>query len=495
MTGRPALPAGFRVALDPGVRRIDGGRALVGGSPVRLLRVTSAGAGVLDRLTAGGPVPPGPGGSRLVRRLLDTGMAHPRLDAVDPVFGPGDVAVVIPIRGGDDQLAPTLAALGPVGEVVVVDDGSPTPVAAPEGVRVLRHQRSRGPGAAREAGWRSTDLPVVAFVDAEVVPAAGWLPGLLAHLADPAVGAVAPRTVAAGGSGRLAAYDADRSPLDLGPAEATVRPGSLVPYVPTAALVVRRTALEAAGGFDPDLRFGEDVDLVWRLVAAGWTARYAPDVTVTHPVRPDGRAWLRQRFAYGSSAGPLAARHGAAVAPLRLSGWSAAAWGLAAVGHPGLGALVAAGSTAALAGKLRGLDHPGAEAVRLAGRGHLLTGRAIAHAVRRAWLPAALAAGIASRRLRPAVATAVLGPAVVDLMRRGPVAAALHLADDAAYCAGVWVGSWRARAGRALLPAGSGPPARGRPPRGRCRPPGVGIVAGTAAAATGGPTSGRRGPG
>ncbi|WP_219943832.1 mycofactocin biosynthesis glycosyltransferase MftF [Iamia sp. SCSIO 61187] len=457
MTDRPALPVGFRVALDPGVRRIDGGRVLVGGAPLRLLRVTSAGAGLLDRLASGAPVPSGSGGARLVRRLLDTGMAHPRLDHVDPPFGAGDVAAVIPIRGRTDQLAPTLAALGPVGEVVVVDDGSPAPVAVPDGVRVLRHERSRGPGPAREVGWRATDLPVVAFVDAEVVPAAGWLPALLAHLADPAVGAVAPRTVASGGPGRLAAYDADRSPLDLGPAEATVRPGSPVPYVPTTALVVRREAMAAVGGFDPDLRFGEDVDLVWRLVAAGWTVRYAPEVTVTHPVRPDGRGWVRQRFAYGSSAGPLAVRHGAAVVPLRLSGWSGAAWALAAVGHPGLGALVAAGSTAALARKLGGLDDPAGEALRLAGRGHLLAGRAIAQAVRRAWLPAAVAAAVASRRLRPAVATAVLGPAVVDLVRRGPVPAALHLADDAAYCAGVWAGSWRARTGRALLPASAGP--------------------------------------
>jgi hypothetical protein len=156
------------------------------------------------------------------------------------------------------------------------------------------------------------------------------------------------------------------------------------------------------------------------------------------------------------AAPPPGRPHGAAVAPLRISGWSGAAWGLAALGHPVLGAAVAAGSTAALVRKLGALDHPATEALRLAGRGHLLAGRAVAQAVRRAWLPAAVGLAVASRRARPAVAAAVLGPTVVDAVRRGPAAAALHLADDAAYCAGVWAGSVRAHTWGALLPAGSG---------------------------------------
>ncbi|HMJ76081.1 MAG TPA: mycofactocin biosynthesis glycosyltransferase MftF, partial [Iamia sp.] len=418
-------------------------------------RVTASGSALVDRLAAGDAVPTTGAGARLVRRLLDGGLAHPRVDAVAAPFTSDDVAVVIPVRGTVAELAPTIGALGEVGEVIVVDDGSPVPIVGldPE-VRVLRHDRSRGPGAARETGWRATARPVVAFLDAEVVPAAGWLDRLLAHLADEAVAAVAPRVVPTGGAGLIGRYEAGRSPLDMGASAAVVRPGSPVSYVPTATLVVRRSALEAVGGFDEALRYGEDVDLAWRLAKAGHTVRYEPGVTATHPVRANARGWLRQRFAYGSSAGPLAVRHGAAVAPVRLSGWSGAAWGLAAVGHPVLGVVVAAGSTAALARKLSALDHPTEEAVHLAGRGHLFAGAMVAQAVRRAWLPAALGAAVVSRRVRPAVAVAVLGPAVVDLVRRRhPV---LHLADDAAYCAGVWAGSWRARTWAAVLPATTG---------------------------------------
>ena len=79
-----------------------------------------------------------------------------------------------------------------------------------------------------------------------------------------------------------------------------MRPGSRVSYVPTAALLVRRSALDSVaiddaaipapghlagpgplssrGVFDPALRYGEDVDLIWRLHDAGWRVRYEPSV-------------------------------------------------------------------------------------------------------------------------------------------------------------------------------------------------------------------------
>ena len=34
--------------------------------------------------------------------------------------------------------------------------------------------------------------------------------------------------------------------------------------------------------YDPGLRGGEDVDLVWRLGQAGWDVRYVPAGTVEH---------------------------------------------------------------------------------------------------------------------------------------------------------------------------------------------------------------------
>ncbi len=469
-----ALPAGFGVALAAGTRRIDDGTVLVGGVPLRLLRLTPAGARLVDEWCEGAPVADGAGGQRLARRLLDGGLAHPRPGGAKRPYGPLDVSVVIPFRGEVAELALTLAALGPTGEVIVVDDGSVDPqataaVARATGARLLRHERSHGPGSARETGWRAAQRPVIAFVDAEVEPARGWLDGLLAHLADPLVAAVAPRVVpiARPSTPRwLERYEQARSPLDLGAVEAVVRPGSPVSYVPTAVLVVRRSALEAVGGFDEDLRFGEDVDLVWRLGTSGFAVRYEPATTASHPSRTGARAWLRQRHDYGRSAGRLGVRHGAAVAPLRVSGWSAAAWGLVVGGAPVAGAVVGAGTTVALAPKLRTLRHPIQEALRLAGKGHLYAGLQVASALRRAWLPAALLLTL-HRRSRPALLAAAVVPPAIELVQRRPGLdpvrwTALRLVDDGAYCVGLWRGAVETRSISPLIPwfTGRFPPPR-----------------------------------
>jgi mycofactocin glycosyltransferase len=94
---------------------------------------------------------------------------------------------------------------------------------------------------------------------------------------------------------------------------------------------------------------------------------------------------------------------------------------------------------------LRGLDHPGREAARLAGLGHLRAGRLLATAVMRAWLPAALVVAMRSRRARVALAACALVPAGLDWWERRPALdpiryGALRVLDDAAYCAGLWVG-------------------------------------------------------
>src|SRR5262249_47377148 len=149
----------------------------------------------VDRLVAGEPVPGSESAQRLVRRLLDGGMAHPR-PGRSP-FERTDVTVVIPVRDRPDDLAGTLAAIGDVGGVVVVDDGSEDSDVArvihEYGATYLRHDHARGPAAARNTGWRAARTALIAFVDADCEPQPGWLDGILPHFGDPCVAAVAPR--------------------------------------------------------------------------------------------------------------------------------------------------------------------------------------------------------------------------------------------------------------------------------------------------------------
>ncbi|HEY4378226.1 MAG TPA: hypothetical protein VGM93_13760, partial [Acidimicrobiales bacterium] len=205
---------------------------------------------------------------------------------------------------------------------------------------------------------------------------------------------------------------------------------------------------------------GEDVDLCWRLVDAGWSAWYsADDAWVIHNDRPERRGWTdwaRRRFDYGTSAAPLDRRHRGMVAPLGVSGWSVAAWAAVGAGHPGGGVAVVAGTTAALVRKLDFVDDRRGVA-ELAVRGNLGAGELIGRALIRPWFPLTLAAAVVSRRARRVALAAAVGPPLVEWIRRRPPVdllrwTAISLADDIAYSTGVWVGAWRERSAGALRP-------------------------------------------
>ena len=457
-------PRPLRVRLDPTWRRPTAppadGKVVIAGSPLRLFRLSTGGAHVIA-LAEAGEVPDTPSIRQLVDRFIDAGALHPLPDGGP--FTAADVTVVLPAHGGLPLAvgSPALAGL----RTIVVDDASPHPLVAPEGVTVLRRPVNGGPGAARNDGLADVATSLVAFVDADVTLPDGWLVPLLAHFADDRVALVAPRVASATGpGGGLDAYEERHSPLDLGPDPARIAAGTRVSYVPAAALVCRTSALRALDGFDAAMRLGEDVDLVWRLGAAGHRCRYEPAVVVLHEPRSAVGAMLRQRFGYGRSAASLAARHPGALAPARMSGWSALVWGLLVLRRPFLAVGVAAGTTIALVRKLH--DVPPVEAVRLAGRGHLAAGRQLARAVTRVWWPVAVVAALCSRRLRAPVLAAFATEAVARSIEQRSVRplldAPLALADDAAYGAGVWAGVVAERQPGPLLPEFSGWPSRQR---------------------------------
>ena len=311
--------------------------------------------------------------------------------------------------------------------MIVVDDGSADPaavraVAERAGAAVLRHPTPRGPAAARNAGLAAARTPLVAFLDSDVVPEPGWLEPLLARLADPAVGLVAPRIVALPPvTGWLGRYEAVRSSLDLGPDPALVVPRSRVAYVPSAALLVRR---EAVGpGFDEDMHVAEDVDLVLRLHAAGWRLRYEPTARVAHDHRTSLRAWWLRKAFYGTGAAPLALRHRGAVPPMVLSPWAALTSALLLARRPGAAAAVSAVAAYRLSTKLGRLRHPRSTAARLIALGAVGAAAQTADAVTRHYWPLAVVAALCSRRARGTVAAVALGSGVARLVARGPRAA------------------------------------------------------------------------
>jgi mycofactocin system glycosyltransferase len=365
VTGGPAdlaAPAGLRLAPDPRARLVAGGSVLVGGSPVRVLRLTQAGTRQVKSWFSGTPVPAAAGARALARRLLDAGIAHPDFtpggDQADPPGCPAaaDVTVVIPVRDRHAELARCLSGLRGLPHVIVVDDASADPaairrIAAAGGAAVIRRPVNGGPGAARNTGLAAASTGFVAFLDSDCVPRPGWLDRLLPHFTDPAAGAVAPRIVAhEEGAGWLARYEGASSTLDMGARPSPVRPGARVSYVPGAALVVRKAA--AGDGFRERMYVGEDVDFVWRMSAAGWRVRYEPGAVMGHDHRVRFRAWFARRADYGTSAAVLEELHPGSVRPLYASWWTAGAWVAALSGRPVTAAALTVTATALLARRL-----------------------------------------------------------------------------------------------------------------------------------------------
>jgi mycofactocin glycosyltransferase len=461
---------------------------LVGGSPARVLRLTPSGSRQVAGWLAGVPVPANDAARRLARRLLDAGAAHPD---PGPGGGPGagDVTVVIPVRDRHAELARCLAGLRSAAchlgdeayRVIVVDDCSADPaaiaaIAGAAGAEVIRRPVNGGPAAARNTGLAAARTRFVAFLDSDCVPRPGWLDGLLPHFADPATGAVAPRIVPhAAGTSWLARYEGASSTLDMGARPSIVRPGARVPYVPGAALVVRRSA--AGAGFASGMVVGEDVDFVWRLAGAGWRVRYEPGAVMGHEHRVRFRAWFARRADYGTSAAVLEERHPGTVRPLYASWWTAGAWAAALAGRRVTAVVLTGTATALLARRLSAVTGerwplPSARplpsapprgtawrlAIRLAGGGTLAAGRPLGSALSRTWWPIALPAALAVPRLRLPAAALLLAPPLLDWAdRRPPLDPARYVAarllDDVAYSAGVWQGCLRKRTPRPLIPA------------------------------------------
>jgi mycofactocin system glycosyltransferase len=454
------LPGSFRLTMDPMTTVLDDGSVLMGGSPFRLLRLSPRARVVVGQWAAGARVGQRRGRQLLARRLVSSGTFNPQPSEAS--HGPGDVTVVIPVRNRADQLQRLLSLLDGL-SCVVVDDASSDParteaIALSFDARFIGLTANAGPSGARNAGLDIVSTPLVAFVDSDCEPTADWLSPLLGHFDDPMVAAVAPRIVPAPVSPPtwLSRYEAVRSSLDRGEREGLVRPHTAIPYVPSATIVVRRR-VAGTSLFDPTLRGGEDVDVVWRLVAAGWDVRYVPTSTVAHAGPDTTRSWVTRRAFYGTTAGPLSRRHPDALAPLRTSAWSAATWGLLASRRPVLAAGTLAAPILMLAHRLRGLvDEPLTVASRIAGGGTARSALPALSGLTRAWSPA-LALGLLFGRTRRAAALALIAPALNDLVSApgdlDPVRyTALHVADDLAYGAGVWRGCVHARTLRPLIP-------------------------------------------
>jgi glycosyltransferase involved in cell wall biosynthesis len=199
------------------------------------------------------------------------------------------VSVIVPARDAGQTLPRALGAIvaqeaGEPFEVIVVDDGSGDDTAAVAHafgapVTVVR-QAATGPAAARNAGAARASGQMLAFCDADVFPAPGWLAAGIRALAgaDLVQGRVLP--------------DPDAS---CGPFDRTLWITGAVGLWETANLFVARDMFDAAGGFEQWLTprrgkaLAEDVWFGYRALRAGARPDFCPDALAHHAVFP--RSW------------------------------------------------------------------------------------------------------------------------------------------------------------------------------------------------------------
>ena len=213
------------------------------------------------------------------------------------------VSVIVPVLDGEATIDACLRSLLALDypeerrEILVVDNGSRDGTAkilarhTPH-VRVLAERR-RGPAAARNRGLASASGEIVAFTDADCVVDAQWLRHLVAPLED--------RGVAIAGGRILARRPCN--PIERFGEEIHDHERAINVYAPPYAITMNwaspSTALAAVGGFDARLARGEDVDLAYRLVQAGYRIVFAPDAVVYHANERSFAGLFREGFQHG----------------------------------------------------------------------------------------------------------------------------------------------------------------------------------------------------
>lgn len=169
---------------------------------------------------------------------------------------------------------------------------------------VVENADNRGFGAASNQAFTLSRSPFVLLLNPDTVMTAGAIESLIGVLrADPAIGACGPRLVNPDGSVQIsvwrnppAAWDIVlsnlrlyrllpariRGELLLGPhwGHDRRRP---VRMLSAAALMVKRQAIDAAGGFDERFHmYGEDNEWCLRIARAGWVLMFEPAAVVRH---------------------------------------------------------------------------------------------------------------------------------------------------------------------------------------------------------------------
>lgn len=216
------------------------------------------------------------------------------------------VNIIIPVLNGERTLGLCLEAITRQtygGEIipVVINDGSAdrtSEIALSFKNIHLIEQENRGRSAARNRGIIESNAEILAFTDADCVPAPDWLKMLVKRLTekDKHRGIVGGSIVLPERSNIWQLLDHQAWAHSIGPGTA----GGPTLFGSTANMCMFRTTFEQVGGFDHRLQGSEDSDLAFRLYKAGYENYFEPGAVVEHHHgRSNFISFVKQRYNYG----------------------------------------------------------------------------------------------------------------------------------------------------------------------------------------------------
>jgi mycofactocin system glycosyltransferase len=251
--------------------------------------------------------------------LLEAGLPLP------PPTWPG-VSIVIPSYNRAKELERCVRSLFtldyPAGclEIIVVDDASTDETGSmlerlvEEAVihdlvmHVVRHEKRQGVGISRNTGAEAAHYELIAYLDSDCVASLEWLRELVPAFQDTRLAAVGGMIRAYDRHTLLGRYEDVCSSLYMGNRFQQLSLKGPLTYLPTANMLVRRTAWEQLAGFAP-MAQGEDVDFCRRLLMSGARMNYVPQGVIYHDYRTSLASFLHIRAAYASAEAALIKRY------------------------------------------------------------------------------------------------------------------------------------------------------------------------------------------
>jgi len=222
------------------------------------------------------------------------------------------VAAVIVSHGTPEKVAESLPALRPqVDELLVIAN---IPGSVPPGIDVVTNDEPLGFGANLNRGFARTTAELVVAANPDALPGPGAIAALRSFMVEhPRCGVAGPRMEFPDGTWQpsrrrfptVTGTIVRRTPLRLVvPQRAHLHLDSGPPTEPVEAdwmlggfLMLRRSMLDQLGGFDEGFRlYGEDIDLQYRAMRAGWERWYVPAAVVRHEHQAEtDKRWLTRR--------------------------------------------------------------------------------------------------------------------------------------------------------------------------------------------------------